>query len=166
MFNTFTHSSKCWVASEKLQIFGFVVSREEIRHIMPAHRKLNPAVMFRLHAAIHGAQSEYVSMSDIKACGPKKRRDHPIPSSSILCALCKEWIIGPTHPVGSDRDPVAIRAHWTRTRPYVRHLRDRRGSGLTLTLLPAHRTRPIPWFESGYEGTVLFWHRHGWQSDL
>jgi hypothetical protein len=78
---------------------------------MPAHRKLNPAVMFRLHAAIHRAQSEFISTSDIKTCGPKKRRDHPIPSSSILCALCKECIMGPTQPVGSDSYTVAIRAH-------------------------------------------------------
>ena len=78
---------------------------------MSAHRKLNPAVMFRLHAAIHRARSEFISTSDIKTCGLKKRRDHPIPSSSILCALCKEWIKGPTQPIGSDSDTVTIRAH-------------------------------------------------------
>ena len=78
---------------------------------MPAHCNLNPAVMFRLHAAIHRAQSEFISMSDIKTRCPKKRRGHPIPSSSILCAVCKEWIMGPTQAVGSNSGTVAIRAH-------------------------------------------------------
>jgi len=133
---------------------------------MPAHHKLNPAVTFHMHAAIHRAHSEFISMLDIKTCGPKKRRDHPIPSSSILCALCKEWIMGPTQPVSSDSDTVAIRAHWTWTRLCARHLRDTKGSVLTMTLLPANSTRPMPWFESGYVGTVLFWHPNGWQSDF
>jgi hypothetical protein len=78
---------------------------------MPAHRKLNPAVMFRLHAAIQRAQSEFISTPDIKTCVLEKRRDDLIPSSSILCALCEEWIMGPTQPVGSDSDTFALRAH-------------------------------------------------------
>jgi hypothetical protein len=123
---------------------------------MPAHRKLNPAMMFRLRAAIHRAQSEFIIMPDIKTRVPEKRRDHPIPSSSILCALCKEWIMGPTQPVGSDSDTIALRAQRTKTRTYARHLRDRSGCGLTLTLLPTHTMGPVPRFESGYEGTVLF----------
>ena len=84
--------------------------KEGNTHIMPVQRKLNPAVMIRLHAAIHRAQSEFISTSDIKTRRPKKRRDHPIPSSSILCALCKEWIMGPTQP-GSDTVAPTVREH-------------------------------------------------------